>query len=106
MTATLEHQQAKIDGFLANFNSVTVFDRHHRALLQHVRDARETMTRACDLQGPKDVAELLAKAYGLPADHRFAVRARDFLDDFPNRPFEGVVDLEIPAGSFFNQLSR
>lgn len=106
MTATLEHQQSKIDGYLATFDGVTVFDHHHRALIGHVRHARETMTRAHDLQGPKEVAEQLHKAYELPANHLWAIRARDYLDDLPNRPFEGVVDLETPAGSFFSSSFR
>ncbi|AYM66150.1 hypothetical protein G6L68_25030 [Agrobacterium fabrum] len=101
MTATLEYQQSKIDGYLATFDDVTVFDRHHRALLQHVRDARDTMTTARDLQGPKDVAELLAKTYGPEVAAKWRDRARDELEDRPDRPFEGVVYLEIPADSIF-----
>jgi len=101
MTATLEQQQSKIDCYLAIFDTVTVFDRHHRAILQHLRDARNSMTRARDLNSPVEWAEHLHTAYDPASSHKRAERARSFLEELPNRPFEGVVDLEIPANSMF-----
>jgi hypothetical protein len=104
MTATLEQQQSKIDGYLATFDTVTVFDRHHRAILQHLRDARNSMTSARDLNSPVEFAEHLHTAYDPNSSFKKADRARSFLEELPNRPFAGVVDLEIPANSMFRSM--
>ncbi|PTV70240.1 hypothetical protein [Agrobacterium pusense] len=101
MTLTLEQYQTAIDGHLTIFDRVTVFDRHHRALVQHIRDARETMTAARDLRGVVEWAEHLRRAYDPAFSAKQADRARSFLEERPDRPFEGVVDLEIPADSMF-----
>ncbi len=104
MTTTLEQQQSAIDSYLAIFDTVTVFDRHHRATLQHLRNARETMTRPCDLRGPVEYAEHLNKAYDPKVSVKLADRARSFLEERPDRPFAGVVELEIPANSMFRSI--
>jgi hypothetical protein len=90
----LAHARQRIDGYLAPLEGVLIIDKHHRALLAHIATARKVMTRACDLQGAKDCAEDLHRAYTLPTGHKFAIRAREALDERPNEPFEPVIDLE------------
>lgn len=101
MTTTLEQQQSAIDSYLAIFDTVTVFDRHHRAILRHLRDARENLTTARDLRSAVEYAEHLSKAYDPKVSPKLADRARSFLEDRPDVPFTGPVDLEIPANSMF-----
>jgi ABC-type transporter Mla MlaB component len=90
----LTHARDRIDTYLLPLAGVAMIDKHHRALLEHVRSARETMTRACDLQGAKECAKNLHKAYTLPKGHKFAVRALEALAEQANEPFRPIVDLE------------
>ncbi|MGO7301382.1 hypothetical protein ACC718_32770 [Rhizobium ruizarguesonis] len=90
----LDHARERIDSYLASLAGIAIMDRHHRALLAHITTARQTMTRACDLQSAKECAKDVHSAYTLPRGHKFAIRAREALAERPNQPFAPVVDLE------------
>lgn len=90
----LARARRRIDDYLAPLVGIAMIDKHHRALLAHIKTARQTMTRACDLQGAKQCAEDLHTAYTRPMGHRFAIRALEALAERPNRPFAPVIDLE------------
>ena len=90
--AELAAAREKIDALLAPLVGLSMLDKHHMALLAHVRKARNTMTRARDLSSAAECADELNIVY-TRREGRNIARVREWLADRPNKPFAPKVDL-------------